>query len=119
MRPNVIKSGEVYWAKDVPTINRYGEICYKNRPVIVVTNNKGLRNSGICTVLPLSSKIEKVEKTHCNVMVGCSLPKPSATMSEQLVTISQSSLLGDKIDSLDSVQYELVKDALKRQLGLV
>lgn len=115
---NSVKSGEIYWAKDVPTVNRYGEICHKNRPVIVVTNNKGLQNSGICTVLPLSSKIEKAEKTHCNVIVGCLLPKPSVTMSEQLVTISQSNLLGKKIESLDSVQFELVKDAIIRQLGL-
>ena len=117
MRHNV-KPGEIYWTKDVATINRFGERILKNRPTLIVTNSCGLKNSGICTVIPLSSKIEKVHKTNCNVLVGNFLPKPSVTISEQLTTISQTQLLGEPIEKLDEVQFSLVKDAVKRQLGL-
>lgn len=113
-----VKSGEIYWAKDVSTVNCCGEAVQKNRPVIVINNEQGLRFSGICTVVPLSSKIEKLEKTHCNVFIKSSNLKPSVTLTEQISTISQSDLVGPPLDRLDENNLNLVKDAVKRQLGL-
>ena len=119
MKTSNVKPGEIYWAKNIPTINRYGEVCYKNRPVLVITNKRGLQMSGIVSVIPLSSHIEKMCKTHCNVLVGNQLPKPSATMTEQISTISQEQLLGKPVEQLNNDVFGLVKDALSRQLGLI
>lgn len=119
MKASKIKPGEIYWAKNIPTVNRYGEVIYKNRPVIVITNKRGLQRSGIVSIIPLSSHIEKLEKTHCNVLVGDLLPKRSATMTEQISTISQEQLLGEPIEQLSCDVFGLVKDAVSRQLGLV
>lgn len=118
MKTSNVKPGEIYWARKIPTVNRYGEVCYKNRPVVVITNKCGLKRSGIVSVIPLSSHIEKLSKTHCNVLVGNLLPRPSATMTEQISTISQEQLLGEPIERLTDDIFGLVKDALSRQLGL-
>ena len=56
MKTSKVKPGEIYWVKNIPTVNRYGETCYKNRPVIVITNRLGLEKSGIVSV------------SHCQVM---------------------------------------------------
>ena len=66
----------------------------------------------------LSSKVEKLEKTHCNVLIKSSNLKPSVTLTEQISTISQSSLVGPPLDRLDENNLNLVKDAVKRQLDL-
>lgn len=115
---STVKAGEIYWAKDVSTVNCCGEAVRKNRPVIVINNKQGLKHSGICTVIPLSSKVEKLEKTHCNVLIKSSNLKPSVTLTEQISTISQSSLVGPPLDRLDENNLNLVKDAVKRQLDL-
>ena len=115
---STVKAGEIYWAKDVSTVNCCGEAVQKNRPVIVINNKQGLKYSGICTVIPLSSKVEKLEKTHCNVLIKSSNLKPSVTLTEQISTISQSSLVGPPLDRLDENNLDLVKDAVKRQLDL-
>ena len=115
---STVKSGKIYWAKDVSTVNCCGEAVQKNRPVIVINNKQGLKYSGICTVIPLSTKVEKLEKTHCNVLVKSLNLKPSVTLTEQISTISQSALVGPPLDRLDENNLNLVKDAVKRQLGL-
>lgn len=118
MKTSKLKPGEIYWAKNIPTVNRYGVTCYKNRPVVVITNKLGLEKSGIVSVIPLSSHVEKMGKTHCNVLVGDLLPKRSATMTEQISTISQEQLLGEPVEQLNADVFGLVKDALSRQLGI-
>ena len=113
-----VKSGEIYWAKALPTVNCYGETVQKNRPVIVINNEEGLKFSGICTVIPLSTKTDKLDKTHCYILIKSSSLKPSVNLTEQILTISQSSLVTPPIDRLDTNNLNLVKEAVKRQLGL-
>ena len=65
MAPEKLRQNE----KVLSIVNCCGEAVQKNRPVIVINNKQGLKFSGICTVIPLSSKVEKLEKTHCNVLI--------------------------------------------------
>lgn len=113
-----VKAGEIYWVKDFPTTNRFGETMLKNRPAIIISNNASLRSSGICTVVPISSRTSKVDKTTCNVIIGDFLPKLSATVVEQIATISQTQLLGEPLGHLNEIQFGIVKDSVKRQLNL-
>lgn len=58
--------------------------CSKKQICDSINNKQGLKFSGICTVIHLSSKVEKLEKTHCNVLIKSSYLKPSVTLTEQI-----------------------------------
>ena len=110
-----IKKGDVYWARTATCSGSAGMgVKEKIRPVLIISNNTANFMSGVVSVIPLSSKIEKLQKG-CHVLLQ--ILKPSILMPEQITTISQENLLG-KIISLDSAQLELAEAALKKQLGL-
>lgn len=108
-----LKKGDVYWARTA-TCSGSGKVDEKIRPVLIISNNTANFMSGVVSVIPLSSKIEKLQKG-CHVLLQ--VLKPSILMPEQITTISQENLLG-KITSLDSAHLELSEAALKKQLGL-
>ena len=109
-----VKKGEVYWARTATCSGCGKGIEEKIRPVLIISNNTANFMSGVVSVIPLSSKIEKLQKG-CHVLIQ--VLKPSILLPEQISTICKENLLG-KITSLDSAQLELAEAALKKQLGL-
>lgn len=89
------------------TIPKFGEIFYANlkvdghvqggiRPVIIIQNNIGNKYSPTVTIIPLSSKIDKMRDLPIHVAVdktdAIGLDKDSIALVEQLQTINKIAL---------------------------
>lgn len=109
-----LKKGDVYWARTATCSGCGKGIDEKIRPVLIISNNTANFMSGVVSVIPLSSKIEKLQKG-CHVLLQ--ILKPSILLPEQITTISQENLLG-MITHLEPTQLEMAEAALKKQLGL-
>ncbi len=94
-----IKRGEIWLANLDPVIGR--EIS-KNRPVVIVSNNKNNEFSGTVTILPLTSKNLRtiypfevfLSRGHAN------LPKDSKIKADQIRTLDKSRMIKN-IGALD------------------
>ena len=86
------------------------------RPVVVIQNNIGNKNSPTVIVAAITSQIKKPMPTHVHVH-NPSFWKPSCVLAEQLRTISTSRLKG-YICTLDKEDMEKVDKALKISLAI-
>ncbi len=90
------------------------------RPVLIVQNNTGNHYSPTITVLPITTKIHKSEgmPTHAVIDDISVLDEKSASMAEQITTISRDKL----IRYLGSIPERLMKKQINKtmciQLGL-
>ena len=83
----IVKRGEVYYA-DLNPIKGSEQGGF--RPVLIVSNDIGNRNSPTVIVAAVSSKAKKMElPTHCPLPQQGGLPLTSIVMLEQLRTIDK------------------------------
>ena len=86
------------------------------RPVVVIQNNIGNRNSPTVIVAAITSQIKKPMPMHAHLH-NPNFWKPSCVLAEQLRTISTSRLEG-YICTLDKEDMEKVDKALKISLAI-
>lgn len=115
-----ISRGQVWFLtdNDVPLVHTAGSVIGKNRPWLIVSNNKCNQVSPIYTVVPLTSQPKIDLPTHVTFTVG---DKENTILCEQIRTVSQQAFnnpgsyykftLSEKI-------MRLVDEALAVQLDL-
>ena len=83
-----ISRGQVWFLvdNDVPAVHTQGSVVGKNRPWLVVSNNKCNQASPVYTIVPLTTASKTELPTHVTFNVG---DKPQTIMCEQIRTVSQ------------------------------
>ena len=111
-----IKRGEIYLAALDPVMGR--EIA-KNRPVVVVSNDKNNEFSGTVTVLPLTSQnLQTVYPFEVFLPKGrANLPKDSKIKADQIRTLDKSRMI-KSIGILDAKDLDASDKAMKIHLGI-
>lgn len=107
--------GEVYWVNWSPA---RGSEQAGQRPALVVQNNTGNQLSPTTIVAAITSRPMQRRYPFHVPLPGGTLPKESTIMCEQLITIDQSRLVGNRVALLSDKVMEEVDEALKRSLGL-
>lgn len=81
-----MKCFDVYWCD----LGKHDDsIQGGNRPVVVLGNCKGLKSSPVITVIPITTKIKRLDmKTHVRGF-NYHLKKPCMALCEQLQTVSR------------------------------
>lgn len=115
-----ISRGQVWFLvdNDVPLVHTAGSIQGKNRPWLVVSNNKCNQSSPIYTVVPLTTAAKNDQPTHVTFSTG---DKTQTILCEQIRTVSQQAFFnaGSSYRWTMSEKYmALVDEALAIQLGL-
>lgn len=108
-----MKCFDVYWCD----LGQYGDFIQGgNRPVIVLGNFKGLKSSPIITVIPITTKIKRLDmKTHVQGY-NYHLRKPCMALCEQIQTVDRSRI-GCRNDYIKFNNSEIII-AVKEALGV-
>jgi mRNA interferase MazF len=111
-----MKRGDIYYADLSPTI---GSEVAKRRPVLIVSNDINNRAASVITILPITSKVDRVYPFEILLTPENSgLSKSSKVQAQQIRTISKQRIIGGVVGSLDSNLMELVKSAIELHLAL-
>lgn len=112
-----MKRGEIYYADLDPTV---GAEIKKKRPVLVVSNNANNKMASTVTIVPITSKTEKVYPFEVLLEVkDTGLQKLSKAQCHQVRTISKIRIKPQKILGLiGKGLIERVEEALKIHLAL-
>lgn len=92
-----------------------GDVLQGPHPVIIVSNNRNNRRSGVVTVVPMTSSVKPPMPFHVEIS-GCGLRKKSTALTEQLTTIPKAYLqffVGSIANSEKMLELE---QAMKQQL---
>ena len=112
-----IKRGDIYLADLGENI---GSVQRGERPVVVVQNDKGNKYSPTVTVIPITTKIHRSRwfPTHAILDKIGGLDKKSASMAEQITTISKDKLITYIGRIPDELMDEQIDETLIVQLDL-
>ena len=89
------------------------------RPVVIVQNDIGNRNSPTVIVVPISSQIKRKEMpTHISLKRGFGLDEDSIALCEHVDTIDKQRLL-DYVGHVSAFELRLIDRALAISVGLV
>lgn len=115
-----VSRGQVWFLvdNDVPLVHTQGSVIGKNRPWLVVSNNKCNQSSPVYTVVPLTTAPKTELPTHVTFQTG---DKTQTVLCEQIRTVSQQAFFnaGSYYKWTMSEKYmALVDEALAEQLGL-
>ena len=109
-----LKKGSLVWA-NLPKSE--GSVQQGARPCLCLGNEKGLQNSNVVTVIPLT-KHKKAMHLPVHVLIPeHPLPKESVAMAEQITTISKDAIV-QIVGMLDPVYLQKVEKAILLQLGI-
>ena len=109
----MIRRGDVFLVNLDPVV---GSEVGKTRPAVVVQNDLANRSSPTVTVVPISSKVDRIFPFQVRVPVGeGGLERESKVLCEQIRTVSRNRLL-DRLGQLSSERLEQVRAALDRHL---
>lgn len=111
-----IKRGQVYLANLEPIIgSEQGGI----RPVLIIQNNKGNRNSGTTIAAPITTKrVDTTLPVHVFTFAKqTGLPQSSVILLEQLRVLDKSRLK-DYLGTVNPITMDEVDRALKISVGL-
>ncbi len=111
-----MKRGEIYFAVLDPT--RGAEV-QKTRPVVVVSNNAANRAAAVVTVVPLTSRVERVYPFE--VLLGAAatgLSKSSKAMAQQVRTLDKARLNARPAGVVQPEDLMRLDAALRLHLGL-
>ena len=109
-----LKKGSLVWA-NLPEAE--GSVQQGARPCLCLGNEKGLQNSNVVTVIPLT-KHKKAMHLPVHVLIPeHPLPKESVAMAEQITTISKDAIVRI-VGMLDPVYLQKVEKAILLQLGI-
>jgi len=111
-----MKRGEIYYANLNPTIGR--EIA-KRRPVLIVSNDINNKVSLTVTILPISSKIDRIYPFEVLLSKEVSgLPRDSKALAQQIRTISKERITREAIGLVtEQIMFD-VNAAISLHLGL-
>jgi len=109
--------GAIYYIDLDPVVG--SEQGGKNRPVLIIQNNKGNKNSPTVIVAPITKKnyMGKKYPTHVSIKKFRTLRPKSIVLLEQIRTIDKSRLKGF-VTIVDNDDMEKIDDALKISLGI-
>lgn len=111
----MIRRGEVYWVNLNPVL---GSELGKRRPAVVLQNDRANSSSPTVTVLPISSRVDRVYPFQVRLAAGeGGIDRESKVLCEQIRTLSKERLSG-YLGRLDSERLENIRDALDRHLWL-
>jgi len=124
MSTKVIKRGEIYWVdftdkegEKEPRKDKIGKIrkkeSQKDRPVVILSNDKQNQYSEEVIVALISSQLDKVYYFEPEI----SLKKKSKILTDQILTIDKKRL-GEKITSLNPSEILKLEKALHAALSL-
>lgn len=115
--------GEIWFAR----MGEHYDTCVQSgcRPVLVISNNIGNRHSQTVTVVPMTSRIKRMDlPTHVQVNPadytlhdGCSMI-PSIVLAEQITTIGKNALLHRVATIKNEVRMAEIDAAVQAQLDL-
>lgn len=112
----MIQRGEIYFANLNPTV---GSEIAKHRPVLVVSNNINNKVSLTITVLPISSKIDRIYPFEVLLPANLSgLSKPSKALAQQIRTISTNRITDRPVGKVNDELMLEVDAAIKLHLAL-
>jgi mRNA interferase MazF len=111
-----MKRGEIYFVNLSPTV---GSEINKRRPVLIVSNDANNRAANTVTVLPLTSKVDRVYPFEVLLSSKESgLPRPSKAQAQQIRTISKARLLGGAAGRINAALMRKAADAMRLHLDL-
>lgn len=111
----LIKRGEIYWVDLNPVV---GKETGKTRPAVIISNDYNNEFAGTVTVLPITSKTDKVYPFEVLVKSGnTGLASNSKIKANQIRTVDKSRLR-KLIGKLSHEQMEAVRKAIKIHLDL-
>jgi len=111
-----MKRGEIYYANLSPTV---GSEISKRRPVLIVSNDANNRAAATVTVLPLTSKVQRVYPFEVLLSPKESgLPLLSKVQAQQIRTISKERLFGAAAGSLNAAFMRKTAEAMRLHLDL-
>lgn len=110
-----VRKGELYFADLSGTVGSEQDGV---RPVLIIQNDVGNRNSPTTIIAPLTSKHEKAGlPTHITLDKRCGLPEKSLVLLEQIRTIDKCRLRG-YIGTADTEMMKRVDDCIKISFGI-
>ncbi len=116
MKKKKIKRGDIYYC-DLDPVK--GSVQGGVRPVVIIQNQTGNKNSSTLIVAVITTIIKKVNQpTHLAIGERFGLPKDSMIMFEQIRTIDKCELLDFVGKINDSDVIALCNQAIKISLGL-
>ena len=118
--------GQIWWSKPNASVDMnsltpkertalFGNIQQGIRPVIIVSNNTGNRNSQILQIVPCTTAFKKPLPTHCTLYIG---DKLNTVLCEQLTTIKKSDLY-NYVGTVDANEMQELDNCLKISLGMI
>jgi len=113
---NIVKRGDVYYADLSPVV---GSEQGGTRPVLIVQNDTGNRNSPTVIAAAITSQINEAKlPTHIELCGrSCGLSKDSVILLEQIRTIDKRRLK-ERMGKLDPDLMDRVDDAIAVSFGL-
>lgn len=109
-----MKRGEIYFANLDPTV---GSEIRKKRPVLIVSNNANNKAASTVTIVPLTSKTNKVYPFEVLLETNDSgLPKCSKAQCHQIRTISKIRIIGRGVGLVSKEILLKINSALKLHL---
>lgn len=110
-----MRRGEIYRVALDPVV---GSETGKTRPALVLQNDLANRSSPTVTVIPISSRVDRVYPFQVRIAPGeGGLPRESKALCEQIRTVSRQRL-GDRLGELPPERLVEVRRALHRHLWL-
>ena len=114
MKNRNYQAGDILWV-NMPRQN--GSVQCGRRPCVCLGNRKGLRNSTVITVIPLSSRCKAMHLPVHVLLEGEKLPQKSIAMAEQITTVSKDSITG-YIGTVSEKMLHAIQKAALIQLGI-
>ena len=112
-----MKRGEIYFAVLDPTI---GSEIKKQRPVLIISNDANNNAAATLTVIPLTSKTEKVYPFEVLLnRKDSGLMKPSKAQCQQIRTISKLRIRGKRVGIVNKNIIMKIEKALKLHLDFI
>ncbi len=111
-----MKRGELWFANLGPTL---ASGTARRRPVLVVSTDANNRASATITILPVTSKVERVYPFEVALTKGAGgLSRPSKVQAQQVRTISRERISGKRIGALTPADMVRMNAALRLHLSL-
>ena len=109
----MIKRGDVFLVNLNPVV---GSEVGKTRPAVVIQNDLANRSSPTVTIVPISSKVERVFPFQVRISAGeAGLSQESKALCEQIRTVSRDRLL-QQLGQLSKERLNEIRAALDRHL---
>lgn len=110
-----VRKGEIYYAELSGTVGSEQDGI---RPVLIIQNDVGNRNSPTTIIAPLTTKISKaVLPTHIALDTVCGLSERSIVLLEQIRTIDKCRLRG-YVGTVDIKMVKQVDECIKISFGI-